>query len=93
MVADKAAALLSQAEALLLQVEASQPGLAAYNLACLAALQHRPADAVRWLRTCQTHGTLESEEYLRANPCFDPIRNTPEFTTWWAESFAAMSRK
>ena len=90
---DKAAALLSQAEALLLQAEAGQLGLAAYNLACVAALQHHPADAIRWLRTCQTHGTLPTEDHLRTDADLDPIRNTPEFTTWWAESFAAMSRK
>ena len=84
---DEAAALLSQAEALLLPAEASQPGLAAYNLACIAALRQRPADAIHWLRSCQTHGTLLSEEHLRTDPDLDPIRDTPEFTAWWAEVF------
>lgn len=84
---DEAAALLNQAEALLLPLEASQPGLAAYNLACLAALRQRPADAIRWLRTCQTHGALLSEEHFRTDPDLDPIRDTPEFTAWWAEVF------
>ena len=84
---DEAAALLSQAEALLLQAEAGQPGLAAYNLACIAALRHRPADAIHWLRTCQTHGALPSEDHLRTDAGLDPIRDTPEFTAWWVEVF------
>ena len=84
---DEAATLLSQAEALLLPLEVGQPGLAAYNLACIAALRHRPADAIHWLRSCQTHGTLLSEEHLRTDPDLDPIRDTPEFTAWWAEVF------
>ena len=84
---DEAAALLSQAEALLLPAEASQPGLAAYNLACIAALRQRPADAIHWLRSCQTHGTLPSEEHFRTDSNLDPIRGTPEFTAWWAEVF------
>ncbi|WP_333584378.1 TPR end-of-group domain-containing protein, partial [Rivihabitans pingtungensis] len=84
---DQAAALLNQAEALLLQAEAGQPGLAAYNLACIAALCHRPADAIHWLRSCQTHGTLPSEEHFRTDSNLDPIRDTPEFTAWWAEVF------
>ncbi|PXX77026.1 TPR end-of-group domain-containing protein [Rivihabitans pingtungensis] len=84
---DEAAALLNQAEALLLQAEAGQPGLAAYNLACIAALRHRPADAIRWLRICQTHGALLSEDHLRTDPDLDPIRDTPEFTAWWVEVF------
>ena len=84
---DEAAALLSQAEALLLSLEANQPGRAVYHLACVAGLQHRPADAIRWLRTCQTHGALPSEDHLRTDAGLDPIRDTPEFTAWWAEVF------
>lgn len=67
--------------------EALQPGSAAYNLACIAALCHRPADAIHWLRSCQTHGTLPSEEHFRTDSNLDPIRDTPEFTAWWAEVF------
>ncbi|MEN9986690.1 MAG: hypothetical protein RI925_2192, partial [Pseudomonadota bacterium] len=88
---DEAVALLRQAKTLLQQAESQYPDKAAYNLACIAALQHHPADAIRWLRTCQAHGTLLAEVHLRTDP--DPIRDTPEFTTWWAESFAAMSRR
>jgi len=90
---DEAVALLRQAKTLLQQAESQYPGKAAYNLACVAACQHHPADAIRWLRTCQAHGTLPTEDHLRTDPDLDPIRDTPEFTTWWAESFAAMSRR
>ncbi|AQR65635.1 hypothetical protein BXU06_11675 [Aquaspirillum sp. LM1] len=87
---DEAVALLRQAKTLLQQAESQYPGKAAYNLACVAACQHHPADAIRWLRTCQAHGTLPTEDHLRTDAALDPIRDTPEFTTWWAESFAAM---
>ena len=84
---EEAQILLEHAKNHFQHAEALQPGSAAYNLACIAALCHRPADAIHWLRSCQTHGTLPSEEHFRTDSNLDPIRDTPEFTAWWAEVF------
>ena len=84
---EEAQILLEHAKNHFQHAEALQPGSAAYNLACIAALRHRPADAIHWLRSCQTHGTLPSEEHFRTDSNLDSIRDTPEFTAWWAEVF------
>ncbi|WP_089725919.1 TPR end-of-group domain-containing protein [Candidatus Thiosymbion oneisti] len=67
-----AAEKLSQAEAL-------APGYAAYNLACLAAVQGREAEALSWLLKAREAGSLPDRAHIDQDPDFDGIRNSDRF--------------
>lgn len=80
-------ALLTLAEEKLRHAETIKPGAGAYNLACVHALRQQPDQAVSWLRICQQHGALPPEAHICNDPDFDPIRHSPEFRSWWRETF------
>ncbi|WP_165742046.1 TPR end-of-group domain-containing protein [Candidatus Thiosymbion oneisti] len=67
-----AAEKLSRAEAL-------APGYAAYNLACLAALQGQEAEALSWLLKAREAGILPDRAHLEQDPDLDGIRNSDRF--------------
>jgi Tfp pilus assembly protein PilF len=48
----------------LLEAEALQPGSAAYNLACLASINHKELKAREWLELAEEKGTLPASEHL-----------------------------
>ncbi|KTE35869.1 hypothetical protein ATE62_15060 [Sphingopyxis sp. HIX] len=76
----EAAALFDGAESKFMQAETILPGSAAYNLACLSALQGQAAEAANWLRKSQrTALDFPSCDHITTDTDFDAIRDTPEF--------------
>ena len=59
----------------------------AYVRACIAALGRDTASAVHWLEETVETGLPVYPAFMR-DACFDPIRHTPEFSTFLAGSKA-----
>lgn len=86
-VPDEANALLAEAERILLQAEIGAPGSAAYNLACVAALSGKVDDCISWLTASRTAKKLPTAYQLREDVDLALVRDTPEFSAWWVETF------
>jgi hypothetical protein len=73
---------LRQARQKLLEAEQLHAGSAAYNLACLEAIEGNPADAIRWLQGSKSSGEEISKTKITAEKDFDKIRNHPDFLSF-----------
>jgi hypothetical protein len=76
--------LVAQAEEKLLAAERLSPGLAAYNLACLAARRNQPDACREWLEKSRQAGKLPSPSHLRTDPDLQSMRTHP----WFADFLA-----
>jgi Tfp pilus assembly protein PilF len=74
----EADSLFEKAEEMLRRGERSKPGSCAYNLACMAALRRRPAEAKKWLDVVLTHDTVSRKD-LTSDKDLDSIREEPWF--------------
>jgi hypothetical protein len=54
--------------------------VAAYNLACIAALQGEPDECRRWLNLCAEKGKLPSRKHMIADSDLESIKGEPWFT-------------
>jgi hypothetical protein len=78
------AALLEQAERVLLQAERAKAGSGAYNLACVYGLRRDPAECAAWLRQALVTGKL-NVEHMAKDADLDLVRDTPEFQAFLGE--------
>lgn len=88
--------LFAAAYEALLQAEKAAPNTAAYDLACLEALQAQTVEAIRWLERARAAGCLPSMEHMANDSDLDAIRSTPEFKHFLAtleEKPAAAARR
>ena len=76
---EEADGLFAAAYEALLQAEQAAPNSAAYNLACLEALQSRTVEAIQWLERARAASCLPSIEHMANDSDLDAIRSTPEF--------------
>ncbi len=72
---------LAEAERLLTRAESLKKGVAAYNLACLAALRGQKDEARRWLEASLAAGNLPDRGHLETDKDMDPIRGE----AWFAD--------
>ncbi|MCE5180292.1 MAG: hypothetical protein LLG15_00685, partial [Betaproteobacteria bacterium] len=84
---EAAKSLLNQALLRCQEAEAIKPGAGAYNLACIAALNHDVRGCIEWLNTSRRHGSLPSAEHLREDRDLDWVREQPDFQVWWDDAF------
>ena len=61
------------------EAEALQPGSAAYNLACLASINHKELKAREWLEIAKEKGTLPASEHLVNDTDLDNVRSCSWF--------------
>jgi len=64
--------------------EQLQGGSAAYNLACIEALQRNVEKAIGWLRHGLASGTPLSRDQIARDPDFDRVRDDPNFRAFLA---------
>ncbi|MFA6015564.1 MAG: hypothetical protein WC742_10905 [Gallionellaceae bacterium] len=76
--------LLNQAEQLLLAHADADPGLVAYNLACIYGLRVDVQTCLHWLNISQSHKKLPDCSHLQTDKDLDAVRNSPEFIAWLA---------
>jgi hypothetical protein len=74
-------ALLAQARRMLIAAEAQGALSAAYNLACLCALDADPDGCRQWLERCRSTLRLPPEEQLLSDPDLASVRDED----WFAE--------
>jgi tetratricopeptide (TPR) repeat protein len=72
-------ALLDQAKRKALKAEAIKTGSAAYNLACIAALQGDESQCRKWLETAEAAGTIQTLHHAMTDPDLENIRNKDWF--------------
>lgn len=73
------AELLREAERKLLRAEAIKPHTAAYNLACVYALQRDKEKCRHYLQIGQNAGTLTKRAHAMKDPCLESVRNEDWF--------------
>lgn len=71
--------ILNEAEQKLVSARSNRPGIAPYNLSCLAAMRGDVAAAADWLRTTKREGVLPDCAHIAADRDFDGIRHDPIF--------------
>ncbi|QOX77540.1 hypothetical protein FY034_00805 [Trichlorobacter lovleyi] len=76
---DEADRLFESAHKQLKQAEQTKPGQAAYNLACLFALQGNVEEALQWLARSKDAGKLPSRDHIDQDTDLDSIRMLEEF--------------
>ncbi|MCH8622541.1 hypothetical protein [Undibacterium sp. TS12] len=81
------AALLDEAQDLLMRGEELDEGSCAYNLACVFALKLDINQTVTWLDKCAAFGRLNDKAFIDGDRDFDLIRSHPEFTAWMEKTF------
>ena len=81
---EEADRLFARANEKLLKSEAIQAGSAAFNLACVASLQGRAADAVHWLEVAASSHGPELLQLVERDSDFDRIRKSSEYQKWVA---------
>jgi tetratricopeptide (TPR) repeat protein len=79
---EEADLLFREARKILRKAESVSPGSGAYNLACVAALEGDPGEAIRWLRAYVGAGERLTRTRLRADGDFDSIRNQAEWASF-----------
>ncbi len=70
---------LGKAEEKFLQAEALVQGVAAYNLACLAALRDKDQECRTWLEVSKETGRLPSKRHLNDDVDLDSVRDSGWF--------------
>jgi tetratricopeptide (TPR) repeat protein len=78
---EEAEGLHARARAVLLSAEALSPGTAAYNLACVCALEADPDGCRQWLRAAKKAGHLPKREHLLKDPDLEVVRKE----SWFGE--------
>jgi hypothetical protein len=63
----------------LLKAESTQPGHAAYNLACVCAKQEKETDSRKWLQRAKALGKLPSRDHIDRDPDFQTVRDRQWF--------------
>lgn len=69
--------LLDEASRRFRQAERLQPGVAAYDLACLASLRRDEAEARMWLLKAKETGRLPPAQHVLTDPDLDWLRQSP----------------
>ena len=77
-------ALVGEARVVLAKAASINPGVGAYNAACLEAICNEAGEAIRWLRVAQENNSLPSVDHLAQDSDLDNIRQTPEFLAFLA---------
>ena len=71
--------LFAQSKELLLNAESISPVSAAYNIACLSALQGQEEECKKWLEKCLDLGVLPSRQHLEKDRDLEKVREKPWF--------------
>lgn len=71
--------ILKEIEPLYQKAEDSEPGCAAYRMACLFALQADPDQCRIWLETAERYGTLGSRKRAMRKPELESVRDEDWF--------------
>jgi tetratricopeptide (TPR) repeat protein len=79
--------LYAQAKEKFQAANALVPGLSSYDLACIAALQGKEDDCLKWLKDSQAHGKLQSLQHIDEDKDFDSVRDKE----WFKEFRASLS--
>jgi Tfp pilus assembly protein PilF len=74
--------LWQRAREKLMAAEAIQKGAAAYNLACVEALNANVEGALRWLKACSAAGERTTQDQIAADTDFDLVRGAPLFLSF-----------
>ena len=83
--------LFVQSRDLLLKAESIVPGNAAYNIACLSALQGQEEECKKWLEWCLNIGKMPSRQHIEKDRNLEKVREKPWFkailSRFWLDSF------
>jgi hypothetical protein len=81
----EAADLLQRAKKVLLADADNPNAKAAYNLACMYALEGHTAQAMQYLLRSAAAGKLPHKSHIAQDSDLDSLRNTPAFAAWLAQ--------
>ena len=81
----EAADLLQRAKKVLLADADNPNAKAAYNLACMYALEGHTAQAMQYLQRSAAAGKLPHKSHIAQDSDLDALRNTPAFAVWFAQ--------
>ena len=78
--------VLDEAEKYLTKAEKLQPGLGAYNLACVSSLKDDGEECLKWLEISRKEGWLPSKDHMAKDPDLDPVRKQEWFIKFMQEA-------